>query len=158
MDKARIKQVRDELKAAGVSSLGLLTPESKGLAKVLHPDEHIGGVVYGSYPGGLAWLIATDQRVVFMDKKPFFMTTDELTYDVVSGVQSIRAGLFTSVILHTRINNYSMRFVNTKCAQIFVSYIEKRRLESGAYNQNSNLYTPTDQQQPLAIQTVDVDS
>ena len=135
MDETQVKRVRDELKAVGVGSIGLRTPESKGLARILHADEHIGGVVYGRYSGGLAWLIATDQRVIFLDRKPFYTTTDELTYDVVSGVQSTHAGPFVSVVLHTRLGDYAVRFVNTKCAGIFVHYIEKRRLESDSSNQ-----------------------
>lgn len=130
MEEIDAKRVHTELKAVGVGSVGLRTPEVKELARILHPDEHIGGVAYGRYSNGFAWLIATNRRVIFMDKKPMFATTDELTYDVVSGVRSSRAGLFASVVLHTRISDYTIRFVNIKCAGIFVKYIEQRRLES----------------------------
>ena len=130
MDNAQKKRIRDELKAVGVGSIGLRTPESKELVRMLHPDEHIGGVVYGRYADSLGWLVATNLRVIFMDKKPLFVTTDELTYDVVSGVKRSHAGLFTSVVLHTRLGDYTIRYVNAKCAHTFVQYIEKKRLEN----------------------------
>jgi general stress protein 26 len=151
MNDEAIKHVRDELKAVGVGSVGLKTPEAKELARVLHPNEHIGGVVYGRYASGLAWLIATDRRVIFMDKKPLHNTMDELTYDVVSGVKSMRGGLSSSVTLHTRIGDYNIRFVNAKCASVFIKFIEGRQVEGGRYdnpktnNKQSDALVPTPQ-------------
>jgi general stress protein 26 len=124
-------QIKAELKAAGAGSIAMLTPEVHELVRLLHPDEHIGGVIYGSYPAGLAWLVATDKRVIFIDRKPFFSTIDELTYDIVTGTSMNRAGIAYSVILHTRVTDYTMRFVPGRCANIFVDYIDSRRLESG---------------------------
>ena len=72
MDKKIIDRVSEELKKAGVKSPALIKLESKSLANILYPDEFIGGAVHGAYSGGLAWLIATNKRIIFMDKKPFF--------------------------------------------------------------------------------------
>ena len=74
-------------------------------------------------------LIATDHRIIFLDRKPFFTTMDELTYDVVSGVKLNKVGLFTTVILHTKVAEYSIGYANSTCANKFVKYIESRRLE-----------------------------
>ena len=149
MDEAHVKRIRSELKAAGVGAIGILTPESRHLAGILHPDEHIGGAVYGVYPGGLAWLVATSHRIMFMDHKPLYTTTDEMTYDVIVGVQSTKAGPFDAVTLRTRVNNYMIRFVNPKCAHVFVDYIETRRLEDGEYDHASDHYTSEAKQSPL---------
>lgn len=130
MEQLRADRIAAELKAVGAGNLALHTPEGRALLQVIHEDEHIGGIVYGRYSEGLAWLIATDKRVIFMDKKPLFATTDEITYDIVTGTKMSRAGFFTSVTLHTRVTDYSIRFVKSKCAKIFVRYIESRRLES----------------------------
>jgi general stress protein 26 len=148
MDKSHIERVRKELKAAGVGSIGMLTPESKRLANIVHADEHIGGAVYGRYSGGLAWLVATNSRIIFMDHKPFYATTDEMTYDVVAGVQSTQAGPFDAVILHTRVNNYTIRFVNPKAASKFIEFIETRRLEGGEYNHAADYYNPEVEHSP----------
>lgn len=148
MEYERSKSIRDELKVVGVGALGLKTAEVSQLAKILHPNEKLGGVIYGRYDDGIAWLVATDLRIIFIDKKPLFMTTDELTYDVVSGIKSSHGGLATSVTLHTRVNDYTMRYVNAKCARIFVKYIETRRLESGTYDTGSGRYTTKSSQSP----------
>jgi general stress protein 26 len=123
---ARVKQ---ELREAGVTGYGLMKSESRYLPQIIHEDEHIMGVVYGQYGGGSAMLVATDHRVIFLDRKPLFTTMDELTYDVVSGVKLNRSGFIITVMLHTRIADYTIRYANSKCADIFVKYIESRRLE-----------------------------
>lgn len=142
MDPAHHKRIRDELKAAGVGSIGRRTPESHELAKLIHPDEHIGGAVYGTYPGGLAWLVATDQRVIFLDRKPLFATHDEMTYDYVTGITSTRAGFFETVILHSRSHDYSISFVNPKTARVFIQYVDSRRLSSGSFDHATQRYIP----------------
>lgn len=131
-------RVKEELKRAGITKYGLLKSESRYLPKIMHEDEHIGGVVYGQYGGGSAMLIATDHRVIFLDRKPLFTTTDELTYDIVSGVKHDSAGILNTVVLHTRIADYTIRYANGKCANQFVKYIESRRLERDYSKRNSD--------------------
>jgi general stress protein 26 len=137
-----IKRVRQELKNAGVTSYGMLKSESIYLPKIIHPDEHIGGVIYGRTKQGSVMLIATDHRIIYLDTKPFFTTIDELTYDVVSGVRHNTSGLFSSVTLHTRITDYDLRFVNERCAQIFIKYVEHRRLEQAPSSTAPTATTP----------------
>ncbi len=128
MNSYSLKELKVILKSLGVSGLGMRTPEVKELANILRPNEHLGGVLYGRHASGFAWLVATDSRIIFLNKKPFYTKTDEITYEVVSGINSTQAGLFTTVVLHTRIEDYVMRYVKTKCAEIFVKYIETRQL------------------------------
>ncbi|MCW1908471.1 MAG: pyridoxamine 5'-phosphate oxidase family protein [Candidatus Saccharibacteria bacterium] len=129
MDAEKIQRIRDELKAAGTTWYGLKKTESRYLPKLLHETEHIAGVVYGQYPGGSGMLVATDLRIIFIDRKPGYTHVDEITYDMVSGIGKIMSGPFTSVALHTRLGDYRFKYVNAKAAAIFVSYIERRRLE-----------------------------
>lgn len=129
------QRINKELKAAGVTWFGMIKFAIRYLHKIVHEDEHIKGVVYGRYSdkfGGSNWnegtLIATDLRVMFLDHKPGFTNLDELTYDVVSGV-SLTKAIFSAVTLRTRLGDYMIRFANERCAEIFVDYVEERRLE-----------------------------
>lgn len=123
------KRIRQELKDLGVSWLGLSLAESHNLPRLIHQDEHLGGVVYGHHTDGYAMLVATDSRVIFYDKKPLFENVDEVTYDVISGVSLGHAGFGSTVVLHTRVKDYPIRTYNQKCAHTFVEYIEARCLE-----------------------------
>jgi general stress protein 26 len=129
MDNQKINRVRKELKTAGTTWYGLQKAESRYLPKLLHETEHIAGVVYGQYPGGSGMLVATDLRIIFIDRKPGYTHIDEITYDMVSGIGKIMSGPFTSVALHTRLGDYRFKYVNARAAATFVGYIEKRRLE-----------------------------
>lgn len=129
------KRVIEELKKAGVTRYGLSHAESKYLPQIIHNDEHIGGVVYGRYAMDFVMLVATDKRIIYLMKKPFFSKIDELTYDVVSGVKNSNAVLFSTVTLHTRIQDYVIKFVNPGCASKFVKFIEERRVKKDGYKQ-----------------------
>lgn len=123
------KRIAQELRNAGVTKYGLLKMAARYLPNIIHGDEHIQGVIYGRSPEGRAMIVATDHRVIFIDKKPLFINFDELTYDVVSGVSYGQSWMFMSVTLHTRLKDYTLSFVNPKCAHYFVRFIEANRLE-----------------------------
>lgn len=138
-------RIKAELQAAGMTKYGFTKLATKELPRILHEDEHVGGVVYGKVGSGVsAMLVATDKRMVFIDKRALFMTTDELTYDVVSGVQTTVTGPFVSVILHTRVAEYTLRYVNPTCAQRFITYIERKRLENGSFTNIQDKAAPRD--------------
>lgn len=124
------KRVFAELKAAGMTKYGLMRAESRELPFILHDEEHIKGIVYGRSRDGFAELVATDKRVLFVDKKPFFMKADEVTYDLVGGVTYGKVGLLSTITLHTRISHYTIRTVNFASAKRFIDFIELRCLEN----------------------------
>jgi general stress protein 26 len=124
------QRIINELESVGMTRHGLAKPESRELPKIIHEDEHIRGVIYGrGEANNSAMLVATDHRVLFLDNQFLFKTTDELSYDVVSGISSSKAGPLTSITLHTRVTDYTLRYVNAKCARIFTRFIEDKRLE-----------------------------
>ncbi|OGL30437.1 hypothetical protein A3F37_01000 [Candidatus Saccharibacteria bacterium RIFCSPHIGHO2_12_FULL_41_12] len=137
-------RVIKELKQAGVTRYGLFRSESKYLPQLLHENEHIGGVIYGRVGIDFTMLVATDKRVLYFQSKPLYSETDEVTYDVVSGVKNSYAVLFSSITLHTRVKDYTINFVNVRCARKFVKYIESRRIKRDN-SMNSQPSQPTPQ-------------
>ncbi len=128
------QSVLQKLKGLGMSRVGLHMMESRYLYKVLAPDEFVGGVIYGHCPDGNAILVATNKRVIYLDRKPMFTKLEEVSYDVISGVSMTSAGLDNIVTLHTRIKDYAMRSFNQTCANGFVSYIETRSLQGSRWD------------------------
>ena len=131
------QRIKRELKAAGVGRLGFFKFAIRYLHHIIHPDEHVKGVAYGRYRetiGSPSWeeglLVATDSRVIFVDRKPGYLKSDEVSYDVISGVRCFNAWPFNSITLYTKIGNFSISFVRSACARRFVRYVEQRRLES----------------------------
>ena len=124
--KTHQARVLQELKNLGVSRSGLSSMESRYLPSIIHADEQLCGVVYGHHQAGFAMLVATDRRIVFLDKKPLFVDQDDIAYGVVAGVSYGHAGLGSTVTLHTRIKDYAIQTFNKKSAEGFVRYMEQR--------------------------------
>lgn len=123
-------RIRKELAAAGMNSYGFLKAEARHLPGIIHDDEKIGAAVYGrAEEGGSGMLVATSTRLLYLDHKLFFRKTDEIAYDVISGVSTNRQGRYNSVTVHTKLGDFSLRFVNERSTKHFVHYIEKMQVE-----------------------------
>src|SRR5438128_176623 len=78
--KDRVNRINHELKQGGAVRYDLILPETHYLRYVIRSDEHIKGSVYGKHATGRGVLVATNQRVLFIDKKPLFVHIDEIGY------------------------------------------------------------------------------
>jgi hypothetical protein len=128
--KLRIEQ---ELRNVGAVKINMLLPETHELPNVIHPEEHILGIVYGRYKKGKVGtvptvgrgaLIATDHRILFLDKKPLFVRCDEIAYEIVSGISYAKVAIAGTVALRTREGEVHIRTFNQKCAEQFVAALE----------------------------------
>ncbi len=79
-------EIERQLKSIGVEFRFWGRAEVKELSHVLVSNEHIMYCMNGRYEGGFAMLCITDQRVVVIDKKPFYLTLEDIRYDMVSEV------------------------------------------------------------------------
>lgn len=122
-------RVRSELLDAKLVKVELASMEGRYLHRIIHDGEHIGGAVYGHAKDGMAMLVGTERRVIFLDKKPMFVNKDDVSYNVVSGVSYSHAGFGTTVVLHTKIKDFKLQTLNKKSALRFVKFIETRCLE-----------------------------
>ncbi len=130
------ERVRSELKKSGVSSLALLRFTGRYLPKVIHENEHVKAAVFGRHKEseglfGFAegMLVATDMRILYLDHKLGYTTMDEVSYDVVLGVNVSTIELRSSLTLFTKVANYTVSFAKMVCVRKFADYIEKRRID-----------------------------
>jgi hypothetical protein len=128
--KNRVMAINDRLKILGADKYDLLVPETSALSYVLRTGESIEGIVFGHYrldggkSTGRGALIATDSRVILIDKKPLFIHIDEVIYGAISGVTYTRVGFNSTVIVHSKIGDIKIRTLNQKCAKSFVEAVE----------------------------------
>lgn len=126
------ERVIEELRLLGASWYGQSMMEARYLPQIIHPDEHLEGVVYGWQPIGIVMMVATDRRVLFIDKKPLYARDDEISYISVRGVSHAYKLFFITVILHTQVDDFVVNTFNQKATQIFAKAIQRHSLE---YNQ-----------------------
>ncbi len=136
-DSQHVERVKSELKEAGISGLSLHKSTSQYLHRVIHPDEHIMAAVMGRHKEsegifGLveAMLVATDKRVLYIDHQPGYTSMDEITYEVVSGVNVSTTAIYASLTLYTKVANYELSFAKPFCVRRFADYIEGRRIDN----------------------------
>lgn len=118
-----------ELRELGMRRWALWRPDVRYLPSLVHENEHIKAVTYGKGAEGEAMLVATDRRVININKKPMYEKADELTYDIIGGVSYGDVGIQATVILHSRIGDFKLRTFNLRLAQGFRNYIQQRCLE-----------------------------
>jgi hypothetical protein len=85
-----------------LASIGYKVPswqkaEVRELCRVIHPDEVIIQAVNGHYEGGFGLLVATNHRLLLVDRKPMFLTLDAISYGMIQEI-SLNYRLLNSTI------------------------------------------------------------
>lgn len=146
--KMQQDEINEVLRELGAVAYDLWLPETHALPFIIHPNEKINGIVYGKYKHGGAEpsagrgaLVATDSRILLVDKKPLFLKCDELSYSVVSGVTYTKVGPGGTVTLHTRAGDIEIRTLNQHCAHRFVESIEAACFKDSGTKENHHDYS-----------------
>lgn len=79
-------KVDRQLAKVGLKNKFFGRPEVRELCHILTPNEVIRHAVMGHYDGGFALIVATDHRVLLVDKKVWFLTMEDIRYDMVAEV------------------------------------------------------------------------
>lgn len=128
-DDIKAQVVTSKLKELGVSKWGLLKSETHYLPKLMHPNENLGGVIYGHSNEGSVMMAATDRRIIYIDKKPLFVRSEDISYEVISGITLEWVGFHGAMILHTRFGDIKIRTMNRRAAEKFRDYVDSRCIE-----------------------------
>ncbi len=81
-----ITYVEAQLKRIGCNFRFWGRAEVKELANILLPDEIIAGCVNGRYEGGFALLCVTNMRLLLVDRKPMFLTIEDIRFDMIAEI------------------------------------------------------------------------
>ncbi|HEX5743909.1 MAG TPA: PH domain-containing protein [Candidatus Saccharimonadales bacterium] len=81
------KSIEDQLQRIGFNQHAWGRQEVRELPNIILPDERIFECVNGIYEGGFALLVATDVRVLLIDKKPLnYLTVEDLRFDMINEI------------------------------------------------------------------------
>jgi hypothetical protein len=119
-------EISKQLRGLGVNFQFWCRAEVRELPKILFEGEQLNHVLIGRYEGGFALFCATDRRVLLIDKKPFYLTLEDIRYDMISEVQynhrlidaTMRLGTVHKTIAFTGYNHTKLRN--------FTSYIQEQ--------------------------------
>lgn len=81
-----LSQVEDQLRRVGCNFRFWGRPEIRELCNILMEGETIAQAVNGRYENGFAMLVATDHRLLLIDKKPMFLTLEDIRFDMIAEI------------------------------------------------------------------------
>lgn len=129
---------------ARVSQLGVrlsrwFRAELRELQHILMDHEKIIFVVPGRYFNGFALLVATDHRLLLIDKRTFFMNLEDIRYDMISETD-FNTRLFDSTLRIFTLNKQH-RFTSIKHKhqlRDLTRYVQQRIMEVRQYQNSSS--------------------
>lgn len=118
--------VDQQLREIGAVGRFLGRPELRELPKIMFEGEVIRHLTIGRYEGGWATLCATDRRVLLVDKKPFYLTIEDIRYDMVSDVQYNHRLIDATVRLGTVHKTISFLGYNHDKLRALTNYVQEQ--------------------------------
>lgn len=118
--------VEEQLKAIGCNFRFFGRPEIKELTKILLPGETIAQCTNGYYEGGIALLVVTDHRLLLVDRKPMYLTIEDLRFDMISEIDFSHRLLNATIRIFS--TNKSLMFTSWNHARLrkLVEYLQHR--------------------------------
>lgn len=94
------------------------------LPNILNSNEEIERVVTGFYEGGHAVLIATNQRIILLDKKIMSFRVEEVHYEMVSEVEHFVSVFFSKLKIRCLSNVIELSSVSSRQVSDFALYVD----------------------------------
>lgn len=112
-----ISVIQAQLTQLGIRLSHWFMPEVKELQHILMDNEKIIAASPGRYFSGFALLVATDQRLLLIDKRAFFMNVEDTRYDMISEIN-----------FSTRIYDATMHIFTLNKQHNFTSFKYRKQL------------------------------
>ena len=124
-------EVTEAIRRAGAklrsSSQGYVRKELDELPSILGTDELPERMIEGFYDGGTGLLVATDQRLIFLDKRRFTgLRVEYFVYDNITAIQSKTGIVWGSIRIHSGGIIEEITHVNKDSVHPFAEYLRKK--------------------------------
>lgn len=152
------QKLEDQLKKIGCNFRFWGRAELKELENVLFPNENVEMCVNGQYEGGFAMLVATDQRVLLIDKKPMYLTLEDIRFDMIAEVDYNHRMLNANIFICTPTK--SLRFLSYNHARLrkLFHFVQTRVMEIRQHYQQGNIEQQSQQYVGFARQLAEPES
>jgi len=138
--------VEQQLAKIGFKLHGWGRSEVGELKNILIPDEQIFECVNGFYDGGFSLLVATDLRVLMVDKKPFnYLTVADLRFDMINEIDYSHRMIGADIFIASGDKTLHFRSYNQHRLRKLVNHIQdcmadaKRKQTSSSTAQSRHL-------------------
>ncbi|MGZ6005382.1 MAG: PH domain-containing protein [Candidatus Saccharimonadales bacterium] len=124
-----LSEVELELSRLGIRNRFFGKPEVRELVHILTDDEVITTAANGRYQGGFAMILTTNHRLLLVDKKLWFMSLEDIRFDMITEVD-FAARVFDATVSIRTINKV-LRFTSIRQKRLrdLTTYLQKTIME-----------------------------
>lgn len=140
-----LTEVERQLEKAGCNFRFWGRAEIRELCNILVPTEHIIQCVNGRYEGGFALLCLTDHRLLLIDRKPMFLTLEDIRFDMISEIDYHARLLDNTVHIITPNRKLTFRSWNQKRLRTLLNETQARVMEIRQHFMLQQLHTARQQ-------------
>lgn len=121
-----VQDIRLQMRLLGYNGFILTRGELKELPNLLRDGEEIKQMIYGSYDKGFGMFVATDQRLLFIDRRFYHCHFVDIPYSHINSVE-LDSGLVTGrVTVYSRTGDITLRGMRRSRAWDFFNYVDSR--------------------------------
>ena len=125
------ESIEQQLKNIHFNTFGWGRTEVRELPHIILPDEDIFEVVNGIYEGGFALLVATNIRVLLVDKKPMnYLTVEDLRFDMINEIDYSHRLLGARISISTGSKNLRFTSFNQPRLRKLINHVQHGMAES----------------------------
>lgn len=131
--------VRDQLRKIKFNPQSINRAETEELATIILPDEQIFECANGWYEGGFALIVATNFRVLLIDKKPFkFLNVEDLRFDMINEIDYSHRLFDARIHISTGSKTLYFRSINQQRLRKLITHVQHRMAEIKLEQQSNN--------------------
>lgn len=141
-----VKSVEKQLKRLKFNLHSWGRSEVAELPHILMPDEVIYECVNGMYEGGFALLVATDLRVLLVDKKPLnYLTVEDLRFDMINELDYSHRLVGAQITISAGAKSLKFKSYNQARLRKLISHVQhcmadsKKQVSAGQQDQKQHL-------------------
>jgi Bacterial PH domain len=124
------QEIETQLKKIGFNYKGWGRTEVKELHNIILPDEEIYEIVNGIYEGGFALILATNLRVLLVDKKPLnYLTVEDLRFDMINELDYNHRLIGAYISISAGNKNLKFTSINQPRLRKLIGHVQRRMAE-----------------------------
>ncbi len=126
-----VKSVEKQLKSIKFNLHSWGKSEIRELPHILMSDEVIYECVNGMYEGGFALLVATDSRVLLVDKKPLnYLTVEDMRFEMINELDYSHRLIGAQINISAGAKNLKFKSYNQQRLRKLITHVQHEMAES----------------------------
>lgn len=127
----RFSSIQKELAISGVPRRVLRSREAMALENIMIENENILSCVQGLYEEGLGLIVATNSRLLIINKSFLWTRMEDESYAMINSILYKRGFIFGKLKLSTRAREYIFNVLTKDQIEAFISIIDSKMRQHG---------------------------